>query len=127
MKTLILIATLSSLALGAVAPVQAAGFKFLPFGFKLKPGAAVSLNPQPIPPGSESSIIIVSGKGGYVSLNPQPLPPKELDLGGFASLNPQPLPPGGETSIIIVGGMGGEASLNPQPLPPKEILSGLMF
>ena len=52
--------------------------------------------------GSETSIIIVGGKGGQVSLNPQPLPP------------------GGDRSIIIVSGKGGEVSLNPQPLPPKE-------
>jgi hypothetical protein len=32
------------------------------------PGASVSLNPQPIPP----------GRGDLVSLNPQPLPPREL-------------------------------------------------
>ncbi|GAA2164809.1 hypothetical protein [Pedococcus bigeumensis] len=35
---------------------------------RLGPGASVSLNPQPIPPGA----------GDYVSLNPQPLPPREL-------------------------------------------------
>ena len=32
------------------------------------PGASVSLNPQPIPP----------GRGDRVALNPQPLPPREL-------------------------------------------------
>jgi hypothetical protein len=34
----------------------------------VNPGAAVSLNPQPIPPG-------ISGLGGRLSVNPQPLPP----------------------------------------------------
>jgi hypothetical protein len=34
----------------------------------ISPGAAVSLNPQPIPPG-------FGNPGGPVSLNPQPIPP----------------------------------------------------
>ena len=52
---------------------------------RMQPGASVSLNPQPLPPGPDPF--------GRVALNPQPLPP-EPDPFGIASLNPQPLPPG---------------------------------
>src|SRR5260221_218384 len=65
----------------------------------LNPGAAVSLNHQPIPPG-------VLGLGDQVSLNPQPIPPGVLGLGDQVSLNPQPIPPG-------VLGLGDQFSLNP--------------
>jgi hypothetical protein len=40
---------------------------------RINPGTAVSLNPQPIPPG-------FTGFGVAVSLNPQPLPPRVAGL-----------------------------------------------
>lgn len=107
-----------------------------------EPGAEVSLNPQPLPPGE---LFAPDRFGDEVSLNPQPLPPigeSELEFGRFSedaaqflprgddevSLNPQPLPPIGEDDddfdeMFKDGEMdfaqaGEEVSLNPQPLPP---------
>ena len=59
----------------------------------INPGGAVSLNPQPIPPGFVNP-------GGPISLNPQPIPPGFVNPGGPISLNPQPIPPG------VVGPVG---------------------
>ncbi|HEY8749066.1 MAG TPA: hypothetical protein VIM11_13875 [Tepidisphaeraceae bacterium] len=61
------------------------------------PGAAVSLNPQPLPP--KVAYLSRLSPGSTVSLSPQPLPPKELlqstylNPGVLVELNPQPLPP----------------------------------
>ncbi|MDT5340261.1 MAG: hypothetical protein QOD90_5766 [Mycobacterium sp.] len=41
-------------------------------GRAASPGATVSLNPQPLPPGPDRNL---GGRGTAVSLNPQPLPP----------------------------------------------------
>jgi hypothetical protein len=42
-----------------------------------QPGTLVAIQPQPLPPGSLSGIVIGSNPGILVALNPQPLPPKE--------------------------------------------------
>ena len=43
----------------------------------LRPGDAVMLNPQPLPPKEMGGL----GLGGEVMLNPQPLPPRWSKLG----------------------------------------------
>lgn len=67
----------------------------------LAPGDTVSLNPQPLPPGGASGIIVVGGKTHKGPINP--------------------LRRGSQAGIIVVGGKGDAVSLNPQPLPPKAL------
>jgi hypothetical protein len=43
--------------------------------FKINPGDAVGLNPQPLPPKAFQQSIKIN-PGGPVELNPQPLPPR---------------------------------------------------
>jgi len=72
-----------------------------------QPGAAVSLNPQPLPPKAAASAAATRAQpGAAVSLNPQPLPPKAAP--SAAATRAQP---------------GAAVLLNPQPLPPKEAAS----
>jgi hypothetical protein len=76
-----------------------------------EPGAEVSLNPQPLPPGE---LFATDRFGDEVSLNPQPLPPigeadEELDFGEKF-----------EDAEMDFGDDGEEVSLNPQPLPPID-------
>jgi hypothetical protein len=54
--------------------------------YGVKPGDAVSLNPQPLPPkiGNVSAV----KPGDAVSLNPQPLPPKIGAINAVQSLRP---------------------------------------
>lgn len=73
-------------------------------------GQLVSLNPQPIPPGVETS----------VGLNPQPLPPGPGDL---VSLNPQPLPPrelGARVAVDLLQLSSLAARLKTDVLPIAE-------
>ncbi len=81
-------------------------------------GAAVMLNPQPLPPRMAGFL----NPGQEAMLNPQPLPPDPppnersfLNAGDAVSLNPQPLPPRLAGRLH----MGDDVMLNPQPLPPR--------
>ncbi len=74
-----------------------------------EPGAEVSLNPQPLPPGE---LFAAERFGDEVSLNPQPLPPfgeaaEELDFGEMF-----------EDAEMNFGQAGEVVELNPQPVPP---------
>lgn len=73
-----------------------------------EPGAEVSLNPQPLPPGE---LFATDRFGDEVSLNPQPLPPiAEDDDFDFGEMF--------EDGEMEFGLAGEEVELNPQPLPP---------
>ena len=51
--------------------------------------AALALNPQPLPPGTDDAL------SDALKLNPQPLPPENLrSFLEVVALNPQPIPPG---------------------------------
>jgi hypothetical protein len=70
----------SLVAAASVMPAAAADLKSYPVGgvARINPGVAVSLNPQPLPPGGLADSFAFVGKsnpGAAVSLNPQPLPP----------------------------------------------------
>lgn len=64
---------------------------------KTSPESKTALNPQPLPPGPQSSNQ-KSSAARKVELNPQPLPPGAKKGSASAesktALNPQPLPPG---------------------------------